>query len=260
MSGRKFELKFRVLVERGYRDIDIQKSELLLFPNVTGPLPPTLQIDFTATVADFGLSVRLTYAWDTSQSCVSLDITPLMKNIFRRSPSDGMVVALRVDVGLVLSDPQNKSDHSTGACVMQEYQSNVGSVPFIVTKYFVESRRNYVIAPRQTGVEGKGCNLSTLLINVSAIFGPNVILPTTLDIGSCAGSCEQGSNENYSYNAIAKRRMRALDPNGAMLERMYDVNCVPISFDPVALIISDKYSGMQILEIPNLVVRSCACR
>ena len=260
-SNRRFELTFRVPVERGYRDIDIQKSELLLFPNVTRPLPPTLQVDFITNADHFGMPVRRTYAWDTSQSCASLDITQLMRSIFRRSSLSGAEVMLRVDIGLVQPDIsllQNKSDQATGACAVLE-KRYVSGIPFIVTKYFAESQRNGNIVPRQSGTEVYGCNLTTLFVNISAVFGPKVIFPVTLNIGNCVGSCDKSSNDNYSYNAIAKWKMRVLDPNSAMLGRTYDVTCVPSSFKPVTFIVSDSGS-VNILEIPDLVVTSCACR
>lgn len=273
-TGPRYALQFQLPVESGHRDIDIQKSELLLFPNVSEPLPPTVRVELIIATTNFNSPVRrLNYWWDTAESCVALDITQFLKSMFRRQPLNGAEIVLRVNVAISRPESrpestflQNKSDpSSSGTCAAwlekKRPPGSSSSTPLIVTKYLTEAQRKDDIASRvsrQSGVENQGCNLTTLFVNVTAIFGDNVIFPTSLNIGNCGGSCEKSDYDNYSLNARAKRKLRALDPSGATLERTYAVHCVPNSFESVTFLVSDKDS-IVVMDIPDLVVQSCAC-
>eukprot|EP00731_Ephydatia_muelleri_P022464 Em0015g47a len=259
-AGHRYALEFHLPVERRYRAINIQKSELMLFPNVSGSLPPTVRVELVATANFNSVVRRLNYSWETAESCAALDITQLLISVLRIPSLNGAETVLRLNVGISRPEStllRNKSDPSSGACAGMGKRPP-GSKPLIVTKYFTDKDIISRVS-RQSGAEGQGCNLTTLLVNITTIFGANVIFPTSLNIGNCGGSCEKTDNEKYSYNAIAKRRLRALDPNGATLERTYDVNCVANSFEPVTFVVFDRNSFV-VMEIPDLVVRSCACR
>lgn len=259
LTGRRYDLEFRLPIDEGdYRDLDIHKSEILLFPNISGPLPPTVHLELAATV-NSNPPVRLQYRWDTAETCASLDVTEFMKSTFRRPSSNNMGAEAALRVSIRISQPdsvllRNKSDPtSAGACAGRRPP---GTLPLIVTQYYTGAPRS----PRQSEAGDQACNLTTLFINTTAIFGAKVISPLTLNIGSCEGNCEKCSSENCSFNAIAKRRLRALDPDDEALKRTYDVHCVPNSFEPVSLMVSTDRNSFVIVEIPDLVVRSCACR
>ena len=288
-NSTTFKLVFKI--DSGISHSKLRRAYLWLFSE---PLPSGVLLDLHLRViveaanATRGASKRPVYTWDSRESCISLDVTAIMKKLFRYLQVKKRVEKTNVTITVTLTKVMTHAGvrprvfGSVNTCRDLEI-AGCNQRPFLVLKYY--TRRFYEVdsgaftaltansglnkhpravssptrlpgpspVPSPTRPPGPSatdvCTLRNLTVNLSQKFN-SIVAPQTVNIGDCVGNCsaEIPTPDKFSAHAFLKQ---TLTPRSSC--------CVPIEMGSLHLLMAhERY--YRLISLQKAVVKTCGCR
>lgn len=257
----------------------IDKSELWLFPYqiVTNAEQGAVRLTFRVTAQSFTSKKKttVTYAWNTHDSCMPLDITILMKRLLKKKKNaqDISKILMTIETTHIEVAEHNGQENQQLKAACEAMASRGCNTPFLVYQHNSaltipdtltlpdvvdlrprpeagEERRNRREVVRTNETEGiTNCSLQPLLINLNKVLPNQAILPTDVDIGTCRGGC---SSPEQAPDTVRSQiiKVSGLDPQSC---------CVPSAYSPLYMLLYSSDDILSLHSLTDVIVTGCSC-
>lgn len=280
----KLELEFTI--PRQTTATNFPDVELWIIPDKSGVEPNSKMIIKFLARADISEASNPRTdqgeaTWNTRDDCVVLNLTILSKKIYKvlqkRSLNESNV-SLVIEITRTEMKPINDRNDSMNSrphdfcSALSQRRTNDS---FLVIKNYDEKGDNVMINWRKkrdtasidaihsskliTTSQTNCCNRTSLVVNLTEVYGAFMKGPAEIDIGECTGECAMTSNSNlFSYHAIVIERLKRLPKGKALSE--FVPRCTPVAFKPLHVLFGVQDNSNVIVQLPDMVVGKCACR
>ena len=254
--------------------------ELWIFPDKSTVEPNTVkEISFGAKVGIAGaMNPRHDQGimlWDTRENCITINLTNLSKKIYKvlqKRNLNESNVSLTFEVirtrtrHIILEDDPIRSLHHNFCSVLSQRSTND---TFLIIKNYDEKVTDVItdlktsdpvhnVNELNSANPNSCCNRSSLVVNLTEIYGKLVKEPLDINIWDCTGECTASSNCNlFTHHASVKERLKLL-PKGESLSH-FQPHCTPMMFKPFHVLFGVQASSDVIVQLLDLVVEKCGC-